>query len=1611
MIREKLIGRSPKGNHKQLMISAENLNALQKMQQNNKMITSNQQNKNELNNGIVRIEKSLKKIDSSQKLSLFPPPISLEKSKSSENPCDRQIKDKQISFQCKSLTSSIRANQDESDPFGFGQIKKQQQTDFMTQQLKNIKINSISIKNNTNLQNYPSMEVLTSSFIEGNSNKNQIQNQKEQIERNNPNKPSPNLVGFSLAITKKEYTHLSNFVNAKDWKKITKLELSQNKLQDIPYEIFELSELRTLKLDNNYIKSIPDLVFDKFIELKEFSISNNLVKYIPISIQKSQSLTTVDFGLNHIEVIPEEIFNLPQLTVLSLTSNDFECIPSSIIKVESTLKEFSIDWFRYANPPMNITQNESAIQILIAAVKKDLINSNSQKNLENIRIDNLKMPNSISVFKYIPSTTSQKNLQNGDYNSIQHSNNQDKNMEQILQSIDISNQNFSFLKFVRAFSKVFDLYRVVSPDSGGTLTHQAVYNEDVGALQGLLNYDFQQFINTVDKHCHSPLSLAIKEEQYYCAKILIYRGADVNIGSGFSGSSCLLFAVGKLQYYLVKDLIDRGANINHLDKEKNSCMHILFKVFENNPKEAARIGDLLLENFADPNILNQNKWSPLHIAAKKGYLSAIQYAFSYNKIQVSLNKQDNKSNPDFIQQIDHNYESKLNQEKSKFLFKIYQKGGEEKMNILHISCLNCFTDIVEYLILKENYNFTIRNRFDRTPYSLSQRHSTISKLLKRWEVRITDFFINQDAIKVIENKMYDCQDDDQIQINPFQKSKAYNFYDQIKQNSRLSILNNSKNQNQGVEKSLIYVNNEGYQENSNKNIEHHNPQLQILNQFKHNNNDNNISYFNSQYLPYQHDKILDINDFKSSNSDSHLNKTQASTKQSSKAVSNIGKNQQLEYNQQQSCQDTQSNSSHIKKAESSNQLKEQTSHNNSFFNSFQEQDNQHYLGSFIIQSSLQAFRKSREDFQKYQNKMYPIRTLPQHQQNKAQNLLESFSNDNLNSESALNASDELATINNYATNNQQNQSQQLTKYSDEKICYSNQNANQKIRISQILTSQTHFKNKINQVLNNKFDSADLDFCQDLVSEEQGVKASQIFSWTKLQPKLIQDKLQEEKKNNKLDVKTEDLDSLEESSIKQLIGNSNPKIFQKSKNQNLYFKTNYAKPSKLCDVIQDTEKLKELFEKSFDETLSSFEEGEQNIDELQENFEESLNESFSLRTMPYSPNNLKYIQPILGQLTPKDETLSYDNNKYKKVINSAPQPIKIKKNFSEHLQNVFKSNLSTIFNQKIIETSEQTKVQDFLVNQDMNSNQQIWNYHCFQMKTQKKVDQLLQQLKTLDFKIKNSEIVLNRKLESLSSIKDIESQLKGMLKELITNNNFKDSYQVDISNLQQTITSAITQFNLTINQIYLLLNNTNQQLASQIANLKIITNSQIKEIKLEKDWVNMQRSYLLQKIQDFKVLEVFFQQLFPQNNVLALYQQLDSVSQTNSLSQITQSERYFSNASFSTQKRDSFQSSSSSQIMNIQFQPTQLNQNYDECQMLTNPLYYYEMAQRVQQQFLNPSSKNQILNETQLMQTLPTEEEYDSCQIEQPSIKFTQYNMQKPKISSLQKRFSLSQQIQ
>lgn len=73
--------------------------------------------------------------------------------------------------------------------------------------------------------------------------------------------------------------------------------------------------------------------------------------------------------------------------------------------------------------------------------------------------------------------------------------------------------------------------------------HMTVINEDLGVLRTLIQNNYA-LTKTVDDNNHSPLSLAIQEEKYHCAKILLNSSVDVNIGGGSLGS-CINLAINK----------------------------------------------------------------------------------------------------------------------------------------------------------------------------------------------------------------------------------------------------------------------------------------------------------------------------------------------------------------------------------------------------------------------------------------------------------------------------------------------------------------------------------------------------------------------------------------------------------------------------------------------------------------------------------------------------------------------------------------------------------------------------------------------------------------------------------------------------------------------------------------------------------------------------------------------------------------------------------------------------------------------------------------------------------------------------------------------------------
>ena len=66
--------------------------------------------------------------------------------------------------------------------------------------------------------------------------------------------------------------------------KITHIELVDCQLCSVPQELWEMINIRSLSLACNAIKSIDEWLFLRMREMREFNISDNVLKSLPASL-------------------------------------------------------------------------------------------------------------------------------------------------------------------------------------------------------------------------------------------------------------------------------------------------------------------------------------------------------------------------------------------------------------------------------------------------------------------------------------------------------------------------------------------------------------------------------------------------------------------------------------------------------------------------------------------------------------------------------------------------------------------------------------------------------------------------------------------------------------------------------------------------------------------------------------------------------------------------------------------------------------------------------------------------------------------------------------------------------------------------------------------------------------------------------------------------------------------------------------------------------------------------------------------------------------------------------------------------------------------------------
>jgi len=102
---------------------------------------------------------------------------------------------------------------------------------------------------------------------------------------------------------------------------LTLLDVSYAKLSSLDnFALKELSALRTLKLDHNSIRSIPDSLGDlKWLET--LSCTDNKLDALPSTIGKLQKLEILDAHDNSLTELPQGIWNCASLRKINVTSN------------------------------------------------------------------------------------------------------------------------------------------------------------------------------------------------------------------------------------------------------------------------------------------------------------------------------------------------------------------------------------------------------------------------------------------------------------------------------------------------------------------------------------------------------------------------------------------------------------------------------------------------------------------------------------------------------------------------------------------------------------------------------------------------------------------------------------------------------------------------------------------------------------------------------------------------------------------------------------------------------------------------------------------------------------------------------------------------------------------------------------------------------------------------------------------------------------------------------------------------------------------------------------------------------------------------------------------
>ncbi|KAK1942798.1 Plant intracellular Ras-group-related LRR protein 4 [Phytophthora citrophthora] len=145
---------------------------------------------------------------------------------------------------------------------------------------------------------------------------------------------------IELDLTKNRLRELPDSIT--ELTELTSLNLSCNLLEKLPQDFGKLVKLDKLWLERNALRQLPESI-GQCRSVRSANLSNNKLMELPDSIGELTSLTSLTVNLNELQELPDTVVSLLQLKVVHASRNQLTKLPRTIGEMQG-LRELRLDW-------------------------------------------------------------------------------------------------------------------------------------------------------------------------------------------------------------------------------------------------------------------------------------------------------------------------------------------------------------------------------------------------------------------------------------------------------------------------------------------------------------------------------------------------------------------------------------------------------------------------------------------------------------------------------------------------------------------------------------------------------------------------------------------------------------------------------------------------------------------------------------------------------------------------------------------------------------------------------------------------------------------------------------------------------------------------------------------------------------------------------------------------------------------------------------------------------------------------------------------------------------------------------------------------------------------